>query len=119
MSTLALVTSTSFHGDKKRTGIYSVLFRGLLKDAFQYRRYIGKVRREEKLLTLPGLELQPLSRPSRSQSLYRLRYPGSYIMIGEQLIEKNWKVTVLPYLYIWLSTRIYGSRVLCWTLATF
>jgi hypothetical protein len=24
-----------------------------------------------------GLELQPLSRPARSQSLYRLRYPGS------------------------------------------
>jgi hypothetical protein len=28
-------------------------------------------------LTLPGLEPQPLSRPARSQSLYRLRYPGS------------------------------------------
>jgi hypothetical protein len=29
-------------------------------------------------LTLPGLELRPLGRPARSQSLYRLRYPGSY-----------------------------------------
>jgi hypothetical protein len=28
-------------------------------------------------LTLPGLELQDLGRPARSQSLYRLRYPGS------------------------------------------
>jgi hypothetical protein len=28
-------------------------------------------------LTLPGLELQPLGRPSRSWSLYPLRYPGS------------------------------------------
>jgi hypothetical protein len=28
-----------------------------------------------KFLTLPGLELRPLSRPVRSQSLYRLRYP--------------------------------------------
>jgi hypothetical protein len=28
-------------------------------------------------LTLPGLEVRPLSRPGRSQSLYRLRYPGS------------------------------------------
>jgi hypothetical protein len=28
-------------------------------------------------LTLPGLEPRPLSRPARSQSLYRLRYPGS------------------------------------------
>jgi hypothetical protein len=30
-----------------------------------------------KFLTLPGLELQPLDRPAHSQSLYRLRYPGS------------------------------------------
>jgi hypothetical protein len=28
-------------------------------------------------LTLPGLEFRPLSRQARSQSLYRLRYPGS------------------------------------------
>jgi hypothetical protein len=27
-------------------------------------------------LTLPGLELRPLIRPARSQSLYQLRYPG-------------------------------------------
>jgi hypothetical protein len=27
-------------------------------------------------LTLPGLEPQPLSRPARSHSLYRLRYPS-------------------------------------------
>jgi hypothetical protein len=30
-----------------------------------------------KFLTLQGLELRPLGRPARSQSLYRLRYPGS------------------------------------------
>jgi hypothetical protein len=30
-----------------------------------------------KFLTLPGLEPRPLSRTARSQSLYRLRYPGS------------------------------------------
>jgi hypothetical protein len=30
-----------------------------------------------KILPLPGLELRPLGRPARSQSLYRLRYPGS------------------------------------------
>jgi hypothetical protein len=28
-----------------------------------------------KILPLPGLELRPLGRPARSQSLYRLRYP--------------------------------------------
>jgi hypothetical protein len=32
---------------------------------------------KNKFLTLPGLELRPLRRPARSQSLYRLRYPGS------------------------------------------
>jgi hypothetical protein len=30
-----------------------------------------------KFFTLPGLELPTLGRPARSQSLYRLRYPGS------------------------------------------
>jgi hypothetical protein len=32
---------------------------------------------ERKFLTLPGLQLRPLGRPARSQSLYRLRYRGS------------------------------------------
>jgi hypothetical protein len=32
---------------------------------------------KRKSLTLRGLELRPLGRPARSQSLYRLRYPGS------------------------------------------
>jgi hypothetical protein len=31
---------------------------------------------KRKFLTLPGLELRPLGRPGRSQSLYRLCYPG-------------------------------------------
>jgi hypothetical protein len=31
---------------------------------------------KRKFLTLPGLELWPLCRPARSQSLYRLRDPG-------------------------------------------
>jgi hypothetical protein len=30
-----------------------------------------------RFLTLPGLELRPLGRPARSQSLYGLRYAGS------------------------------------------
>jgi hypothetical protein len=33
---------------------------------------------KRKFLTLPGLELQPLGLPARSQSLYRLRYPGYF-----------------------------------------
>jgi hypothetical protein len=28
------------------------------------------------VVSLPGLELRPLGLPARSQSLYRLRYPG-------------------------------------------
>jgi hypothetical protein len=32
---------------------------------------------KRKFLILPGLELRPLGRPARSQSLYRLRYHGS------------------------------------------
>jgi hypothetical protein len=31
---------------------------------------------KRKFLTLPGLEVRPLGRPARSQSLYRLRYPA-------------------------------------------
>jgi hypothetical protein len=31
-----------------------------------------------KFLTLPELELRPLGHAARSQSLYRLRYPGSF-----------------------------------------
>jgi hypothetical protein len=34
-----------------------------------------------KFLTLPGLELRPLDRPSRSQSLYRLSYLGSHLVL--------------------------------------
>jgi hypothetical protein len=33
--------------------------------------------KKRKFLTLPGLELPPLGRPARSQSLYRLSSPGS------------------------------------------
>jgi hypothetical protein len=32
---------------------------------------------KRKFLKLPGLELRHLGRPARSQSLYRLSYPGS------------------------------------------
>jgi hypothetical protein len=38
---------------------------------------------QRKFLALTGLELQPLSRPARSQSLYRLLYPGSRLQSKE------------------------------------
>jgi hypothetical protein len=40
---------------------------------------------KRKFLTLPGLELRPLGLPARSQSLYRLSYPGSSIKSGNLL----------------------------------
>jgi hypothetical protein len=43
---------------------------------------------KRKFLTLPGLELSFLGRPARSQSLCRLRYPGSNIKMG--LREIGW-----------------------------
>jgi hypothetical protein len=33
-------------------------------------------------LTVPGLEIRPLGHPARSQSLYRLSYPSSYILLS-------------------------------------
>jgi hypothetical protein len=36
---------------------------------------------KKKFLTQPGLELRPLGRPARSQSLFRMRYPGSQYTI--------------------------------------
>jgi hypothetical protein len=41
---------------------------------------------KRKFLTLMGLELQHFDRPARSQSLSRLRYPGSYTDKGYILI---------------------------------
>jgi hypothetical protein len=32
---------------------------------------------KKKFFTLPGFELRPIGRPTRIQSLYQLRYPGS------------------------------------------
>jgi hypothetical protein len=47
---------------------------------------------KRKSLTLPGLELQPLDRPARHQSLYRLRYPGSYLTQGTDTNAKQIKM---------------------------
>jgi hypothetical protein len=41
---------------------------------------------KRKFLTILGLELRPHGRPARSQSLYRLRYPGSSVVIKLSLI---------------------------------
>jgi hypothetical protein len=43
---------------------------------------------KRKFFTIPGLELRPLRRPARSQSLYRLRYPGYFKFYNEMVIPK-------------------------------
>jgi hypothetical protein len=50
---------------------------------------------KRKFLTVPGLELRSFGRPARSQSLYRLSYPGSYIYI---------------YIYIYIYSLIQTTR---------
>jgi hypothetical protein len=45
---------------------------------------------KRKFLTLPRLELRPLGRPVRGQSLYRLHYPGSYFLKIEMLNTIFW-----------------------------
>jgi hypothetical protein len=42
---------------------------------------------KKNFLTLSGLELRPLGRPARSQSLYRLSYPASRLQSNEGLLR--------------------------------
>jgi hypothetical protein len=49
---------------------------------------------KRKFLPLPRLELRPLGHPARSQSLYRLYYPGShywpyYLLFKVYLMRKS------------------------------
>jgi hypothetical protein len=50
--------------------------------------------REEKFLTLPGLDLRPLGRRARSQSLYRLSYPRSHIHITSPKCVVDYSCTI-------------------------
>jgi hypothetical protein len=47
---------------------------------------------KRKFLTLSGLELWSLGRPARSQSLYRLRYPGFHIGLFDKLFVEDYSV---------------------------
>jgi hypothetical protein len=42
---------------------------------------------KRKFLTLPGLQLRPLGHPARSQSLYRLSYPGSSRSVFQNFLK--------------------------------
>jgi hypothetical protein len=52
---------------------------------------------KRKSLTIPGFERRPLDRPARSQSLYRLRYPGSLIL--KYIVNKN--IVMLQSDFVW------------------
>jgi hypothetical protein len=77
-----------------------------------YRRLGGPQSRsghleKRKFLALPGLELRSLGRPVHSQSLYRLRYPGSSNRLGYYRIGLLWKLQEIgAELLIFLSSGI-------------
>jgi hypothetical protein len=50
---------------------------------------------KRKFFTLSELELRPLGRPSRSQSLYRLRYPGSYCIVYQNKNKVNYYIGLI------------------------
>jgi hypothetical protein len=54
---------------------------------------------KRKFLTLSGLQLQPLGRPARSQSLYRLGVPGSPTFNGCLIFN-------IPILYLFRIFKI-------------
>jgi hypothetical protein len=67
--------------------------------------------KKRQFFILPGLELRPLGRPARSQSLYPLRYPGSLEEIGVDVrILLKWMLKLG-----WGSTA--QNRAQCWALA--
>jgi hypothetical protein len=54
---------------------------------------------KRKFLIIPGLELQTLGRPARSQSLYWLRYPDSEYEGQDEILKwfvlnAKWKTTM-------------------------
>jgi hypothetical protein len=49
---------------------------------------------KRKFFTLPGLELRPLGRPARNQSLYRLSYPGSKLVNASILFRDLCLLTI-------------------------
>jgi hypothetical protein len=67
---------------------------------------------KRKFFTLPGLELGPLGRPARSQSLYRLRYPGSWIL-GCENNRSLWPRGLRHKLFAGSNTGIVGSNPAC------
>jgi hypothetical protein len=49
-----------------------------------------------KFFTLPGLELRPFGRPTRSKSVYRLRYCCTYVCCSRVYKEDVLRMTICP-----------------------
>jgi hypothetical protein len=64
---------------------------------------------KRQFLTLPGLERRPLCRPTVSQSLYRLRYPGYHTVsvINYNYFNVYWVKVVS---YSWTALKIAQHR---------
>jgi hypothetical protein len=72
---------------------------------------------KRKFLTLPGLEPRPLSRPARSQSLYRLCYPGYLSHLCSSLFALRSSLIfclleILSLCICWVHMHVY-SRLTC------
>jgi hypothetical protein len=64
---------------------------------------------KRKFLNLPELELRPLGRPARSQSLYRLRYLGFY---HEDWCEHNYFSALKMFIFPSINnTDIEGASI--------
>jgi hypothetical protein len=67
---------------------------------------------KRKFLTLPGLELRPLDRPARSQSISRLRYLGSCPYVIKCIRYYNLKFKSINIFYLELKLS-YVLKYIC------
>jgi hypothetical protein len=63
-----------------------------------------------KFLHLPRLEFRPLCRPARSQSLYRLRYPGSSVHEDKHWLNYSRGYELTEWQLVWEFTYKYGYK---------
>jgi hypothetical protein len=69
---------------------------------------------KRKLLTLPRLELRPLVRSVRSQSLYRLRHPGSDNSICKSKKSIHFDNSLMTYIFVNHLLMIFADRNVYW-----
>jgi hypothetical protein len=63
---------------------------------------------KRKFLNLSGLELRPFDCPSRSQSLYRLRYPASH---KEVIIKLSHGVSCFQMTFLYHAVALFEKRL--------